>query len=64
MCYEKIIKGERTQTTIGLLYVKDIINPEILETARSNLNQIDVDGIMGTSIMERAVMGAYEVFFH
>ncbi|MGO4532254.1 spore germination protein [Paenibacillus sp. 2TAF8] len=63
MCYEKIVKGERTQTTIGLLYVKDIINPEILETARSNLNQINVDGIMGTSIMERAVMGGVRSIF-
>ncbi|WP_336765473.1 spore germination protein [Paenibacillus sp. USHLN196] len=63
MCYEKYVKGGRTQTAIGLLYVKDIINPEILKEARENLDKIEVDGIIGTSIMERAVMGGIRSIF-
>ncbi|MFK0526241.1 spore germination protein [Paenibacillus illinoisensis] len=63
MCYEKYVKGGRTQTSIALLYVKDIINPEILEEARKNLDEIEIDGILGTSIMERAVMGGIRSIF-
>ncbi|KAA8756562.1 spore germination protein [Paenibacillus sp. UASWS1643] len=63
MCYEKYVKGGRTQTAIGLLYVKDIINPEILKEARENLDKIEVDGIIGTSVMERAVMGGIRSIF-
>ncbi|MDQ0722789.1 spore germination protein KA [Paenibacillus sp. W4I10] len=63
MCYEKYVKGGRTQTAIGLLYVKDIINPEILKEARENLDKIEIDGIIGTSIMERAVMGGIRSIF-
>ncbi|MEK4433712.1 spore germination protein [Paenibacillus sp. FSL K6-2862] len=63
MCFEKYVKGGRTQTTIGLLYVKDIINPEILKEARRNLDQIEVDGILGTSVMERSIMGGVRSIF-
>lgn len=63
MCYEKYVKGGRTQTAIGLLYVKDIINPDILKEARQNLDQIEIDGILGTSIMERAIMGGIRSIF-
>ncbi|SEP02058.1 spore germination protein [Paenibacillus sp. OK076] len=63
MCYEKYVKGGRTQTSIGLLYVKDIINPDILKEARQNLDQIEIDGLLGTSIMERAIMGGIRSIF-
>ncbi|OMF54944.1 spore germination protein [Paenibacillus sp. FSL R5-0766] len=63
MCYEKYVKGGRTQTSIGLLYVKDIINPEILKEARKNIDKIEVDGIIGTSVMEGAVMGGIRSIF-
>ncbi|MBY0120195.1 spore germination protein [Paenibacillus xylanexedens] len=63
MCYEKYVKGGRTQTAIGLLYIKDVINPDILKEARSNLDQIEIDGIIGSSVMERAVMGGVRSIF-
>ncbi|MEO2205636.1 spore germination protein [Paenibacillus pabuli] len=63
MCFEKYVKGGRTQTAIGLLYVKDIINPEILKEARQNLDKIEIDGILGTSVMERSIMGGIRSIF-
>ncbi|PAF28467.1 spore germination protein [Paenibacillus sp. 7516] len=63
MCYEKYVKGGRSQTSIALLYVKDIINPEILEEARKNLDVIEIDGLLGTSIMERSIMGGIRSIF-
>ncbi|GAK40497.1 hypothetical protein TCA2_2987 [Paenibacillus sp. TCA20] len=56
-CYEQFVSGERSHTKIALFYVEDIINPEILKTIRERLSQIDTDGLVGTSIIERAVMG-------
>ncbi|WP_128100241.1 spore germination protein [Paenibacillus sp. DCT19] len=63
MCYEKFVKGTRTQTSMGLLYIGDIINPDILSEARHNLNQIEIDGVLGTSLVERAVMGGIKSIF-
>ncbi|MCW3795746.1 spore germination protein [Paenibacillus sp. LS1] len=63
MCYEKFVKGKRSQTSIALLYIDDIINPDILSEARKNLDQIDIDGVIGTSLMERSIMGEMKSIF-
>jgi len=63
MCYEKFVQGDRTQTSVALLYIKDVINPDILEEARRNVNHIKIDGLMGTSVIERGVMGGVKSIF-
>lgn len=57
-CYEQFVFGERSHTKIALFYVEDVINPEILKTIQQRLNQIDVDGLVGSSIIERTIMGS------
>lgn len=54
---EQLVKGRRGETRIALFYIKDIINPDILEEIRSRLNGIDTDAIIGTSFIEAIVSG-------
>jgi hypothetical protein len=57
---EEIIKGTRGETRIALFYIRDVINPDILEEARKRLNDIDTDAIIGTSYIESIVKGAHK----
>ncbi|HHT45983.1 MAG TPA: spore germination protein [Firmicutes bacterium] len=42
---EGVTIGSRSLTDIALIYIKDIINPNILEEIRGRLLKIDVDGL-------------------
>ena len=45
MRVEAITIGSRSLTDVSLLYIDDIINPDLLEEIRSRLLKIDVDGL-------------------
>jgi hypothetical protein len=45
LCYEQYEVGRRTHTRIGVLYINDIANQEILKQIKEKLNAIDVDGL-------------------
>jgi len=63
LCYETTLLGRRTQTKIGLLYIRDIISPKILNEVRSRLTEIDVDGVYSVSQLEEALADAkYSLF--
>jgi hypothetical protein len=49
LCYEQFIVGKRSLTKVGLLYIKDIIRPEIIREVRRRLSAIDVDTINSTA---------------
>lgn len=57
LCVELFTKGKRGQTKLALLYIQDIINPDILEEIRGSIEPVDQDAIIGTSMVERMVMG-------
>ncbi|MGG6310240.1 spore germination protein [Paenibacillus macerans] len=58
LCVEEIVKGRRGETRIALFYIRDVINPDILEEARRRLHGIDTDAIIGTSFVEAVVTGS------
>jgi len=55
LCVETSIIGRRTRTKVGLLYIRDIISPDLLSEVRDRLNKIDVDGIYSISQLEEAL---------
>ncbi|MDF2717655.1 MAG: spore gernimation protein GerA [Paenibacillus sp.] len=55
LCCETSILGRRTRTKIGLLYIRDIIAPELLTEVRKRLSRIDIDGIYSISQLEEAL---------
>ncbi|MEH7309372.1 spore germination protein [Neobacillus drentensis] len=48
--------GKRTNTMISLLYIKDIINEEILRDIQGRLTAIDVDILTSTSMLIEHIM--------
>jgi spore germination protein KA len=56
LCLENLTLGRRTKTKIGLLYVKDILNPSVLSEVRHRLNTIDVDGIYSSEQLEELIV--------
>jgi len=52
---ESLLLGRRTRTKIGLLYIRDIISPQVLNEVRSRLGKIDVDGIFSINQLEESL---------
>lgn len=53
---EEYIVGTRSQTKVALLYIKDIINVELLKNIKDKLNKIETDVLTGSSQMEELVV--------
>ncbi|MWV43185.1 spore germination protein [Paenibacillus sp. HJL G12] len=62
-CVENFTLSERGQTKVSLLYIKDVINPEIVTEIRSRLNAYEGDAIIGTSQIEDLVQGDLKSIF-
>ncbi|RIW29361.1 spore germination protein [Bacillus salacetis] len=43
LCLEKYTIGKRTKTKVALMYLEDIIDPEVLKEIRNRLEKIDLD---------------------
>lgn len=52
LSYESFTLGRRTKTQIALLYMSDIINPDVLNEVKRRLQRIDVDGIYSINQLE------------
>jgi len=55
LCCELSTIGTRTKTKVGLLYVSDIISPQLLGEVRKRLERIDIDGIYSIGQIEELV---------
>ncbi|MFS0838274.1 spore germination protein [Paenibacillus sp. 1P03SA] len=55
LCCEKFVLGTRTRTKVALMYIRDILSPELLVEARTRLQAIDVDGIYSISQIEELI---------
>jgi len=55
LCCEKYTIGERSRTTVALLYIRDIVSPDVLEEARRRLKRIDVDAFIGIEQLQEAL---------
>lgn len=47
--------GVRTKTKISILYLKDIVNINVLEELKRRLRKIDVDGIIASGVLEQYI---------
>ncbi|MEK4252705.1 spore germination protein [Ureibacillus sp. FSL K6-2830] len=54
LCVEKLTIGERSKTTVAILYLQDIANEQIIAEVKKQLENIDTDIILnGDSLMEQ-----------
>jgi len=52
---EQRIIGDRTKSTVAIVYIKNITNDQIIQTARDRLASIKTDSVLTTSIIEDAL---------
>lgn len=55
LSYEEFVIGERTQTKVGLLYLKDVASKEMIKQVRLKLKDIKVDGIVSSTQIEELI---------
>ncbi|MFE5320019.1 spore germination protein [Paenibacillus sp. NPDC056579] len=46
-------KGTRTQTKVALIYIDDIVNPELLQEVQRRLDTMDVDEVLDSGTVEQ-----------
>ncbi len=49
---ENMIIGRKTTTAINILYFEDISEPDLIDTIKEKLSQIDVDGILDSGTLK------------
>ena len=50
--------GVRSQTDIAVCYIKDVTNPQLVETVKQRLNNINIDGVpMAEKAIEEYIVG-------
>ncbi|SMF25548.1 GerA spore germination protein [Paenibacillus barengoltzii] len=52
LSYEQYILGKRSQTKAGLLYIKDVIRPEVVQEVKQRLSEIDIDAVYSSNELE------------
>lgn len=48
--------GRRTKTNIGLLYIKGIADPKMVNEVKKRIGQIDIDGVLESGYIEEMIM--------
>lgn len=55
--FEVVPVGARSQSSIAVAYIEDIVNPKLVETVKSRLNEIVIDGIpMASKAIEEYIV--------
>ncbi|MBP2240964.1 spore germination protein KA [Cytobacillus eiseniae] len=52
---ETIPVGNKTQTDVALLYLKDVANPKIVNEVRMRINKIEIDAILESGYIEEMI---------
>lgn len=55
LTFEQSVIGQRTKTTLSIVYVNSIANDELVQMVRDRLNTINTDGVLSTSVIEDAL---------
>jgi len=55
LVFENLTLGRQTNTSISLIYVKGIVNKEVLKDLKARLSKIDVDSILESGFIEQYI---------
>jgi spore germination protein KA len=53
--YEQFIVGTRSQTKVGLMYIDDIANREMIHEVKKRILQLNIDSLMSTNQLEEMI---------
>ncbi|HPT89014.1 MAG TPA: spore germination protein [Bacilli bacterium] len=52
---ENYVIGEKSKTNVALIYLEDVVNPDVLKKLRSRLKRIKVDAIFESGVLEEYI---------
>lgn len=55
--------GRRTKSDVALVYLESVANPRVVEELEQRLNQIDVDGVMESSVLQEMIEDRHLTLF-
>lgn len=56
---KQAVVGRRSKTDIALMYMEDLVRPEVLAEIRHRLERIDIDGILDSGVVEQLAEKAW-----
>lgn len=60
---EKLVVGRRTQTDLALVYIKDLVDTDVLDALRERINAVDVDSVTGIGVLQEFIdENPYSIF--
>lgn len=60
---KQLTAGERSKTDVALMYVEDLVKPEILKEIEKRMKQVSMDGILDSSMLEQLLMKDWKTPF-
>lgn len=60
---EKYVVGRVSKTNLNLMYIEGIVNPELVENIRSKIQNIDIDGVLGSQYIEELIVDNPKTIF-
>jgi len=60
---DNFVVGRKTSTTVGVLYLDDVVNKELVETIENRIKDIDIDGIIDSSTLGLLIEGKDKTSF-
>lgn len=63
LVFETFVLGQRTQTDVCIIYLKDVADNDIVNNVIERINTIDIDGANGSGFIEQLIEdNAYSIF--
>ena len=59
---EDMFIGKQTQTKVGVIYMKNIVEDKLVKSVVSKLKKIDIDGILDSGILKKYLVNKNSVF--
>lgn len=60
---DNFVVGRKTNTTVGVLYLDDVVNKELVKTIEKRIREIDIDGIVDSSTLGLLIEGKDKTSF-
>lgn len=60
---KQMVVGERSKTDIALMYVEDLVKPEIKQRIEKNIKQVTLDGIFDSGMLEQLLLKDWKTPF-
>lgn len=58
----KTVVGERTKTSVAVIYLKDVADPNLVNSAIERINNIKIDGVMESGYLQKFLQEKFSLF--